>query len=363
MSKTRSGVGAGASNSKKASEKEKQQKVCDLCTGSFKASEEVLQCEGNCRLHMHRYCAGLAKTQYEELVASSTPFVCLVCTQRLHKAEVLALQNELASLKSELVELRSTIANPSSPQLAPLAEHGKTSPSVNSHGDELRALREEVDKIAAVINVEPRNYAKAAATYPTRPKRGPALKRQSRPKGTPGLNRGTTTTDDSPSKRMHAPRQMEKVEGARKMWGTLRTTTSSAVSSTLAKLTTIPQGELHVKRKYKQSNDGVKPMHWWFVLRGSEAVMGKLDDEWGKVSLQTNWKLMPLLRFSNPDHSESSTPDSVQHPSSAIPPHIPSSSSMPTPPLLSSNDNFLPELVNNQAESPPQMDRLPTSLF
>ena len=77
-------------------------------------------------------------------------------------------------------------------------------------------------------------------------------------------------------------------------------------------------------------------MHWWFVLRGSEAVMGKLDEEWGKVSLQTNWKLMPLLRFSNPDHSESSTPDSVQRPPSATPPHIPSS--MPTSPVLSSND-------------------------
>ena len=223
MSKTKSGVGAGASNSKK---EEKQQKVCDLCTGS--------------------YCAGLAKTQYEELVASSTPFVCLVCTQRLHKAEVLALQNELASLKSELVELRSTIANSSSPQLAPLAEHGKTSPSVNSHGDELRALRED----CSCDKRWTKNYAKAAATHPTRPKRGPASKRQSRPKGTPSSNRGTTTTDDSPSKRMHAPRQMEKVEGARKMWGTLRTTTSSAVSSTLAKLTTIPQGELHVKCKY-----------------------------------------------------------------------------------------------------------------
>ena len=90
MSKLKSGA-------KKASEKEKQQRV-DLCTGPFKASEEVLQCEGNCRLHMHRYCAGFPKTQYEELAANSTPFICLVCTQRLHNAQVLVLQNELASL-------------------------------------------------------------------------------------------------------------------------------------------------------------------------------------------------------------------------------------------------------------------------
>ena len=90
------------------------------------------------------------------------------------------------------------------------------------------------------------------------------------------------------------------------MWGTLKTTTSSAVLSTLAKLTTIPQEVLNVKRKYKKSNDRVKPLRWWFVLRGSEDVMKKLDNEWGKVSLQTNWKIMPLLRFSNTDNSKSS---------------------------------------------------------
>ena len=122
MSKLKSGA-------KKASEKEKQQRVCDLCTGPFKASEEVLQCEGNCRLHMHRYCAGLPKSQYEVLTANSTPFICLVCTQRLHKAQVLVLQNELASLKSELLELHTVIAYSSVTQSASPAVHDEISSS------------------------------------------------------------------------------------------------------------------------------------------------------------------------------------------------------------------------------------------
>ena len=54
--------------------------------------------------------ASLSPSSYEELTANSTPFICLVCTQRLHKAQVLVLQNELASLKSELLELRTVIA-------------------------------------------------------------------------------------------------------------------------------------------------------------------------------------------------------------------------------------------------------------
>ena len=57
----------------------------------FKASEEVLQCKGSCHLHMQRYYAGLARRHYMELMSASKPFVCLVCTQQLHKAEVMTL--------------------------------------------------------------------------------------------------------------------------------------------------------------------------------------------------------------------------------------------------------------------------------
>ena len=69
--------------------------------------------------------------------------------------------------------------------------HDEISPSAIDHGEELRAVRAEVDKIVAVMNAKPKSYAKVAATQLTRPKRKPALKRQSRPKETPSTNRET----------------------------------------------------------------------------------------------------------------------------------------------------------------------------
>ena len=155
--------------------KRRSNRECVTCAPAHlnAASEEVFQCEGNCRLHMHRYCVGLPKTQYEELTANSTPFICLVCTQRLHNAQVLVLQNELASLKSELLELRAIIANSSVTQSASPAVHDEISPSAFDHGEELRAVRAEVDKIVAVLNAKPKSYAKVAATQLTRPKRKP----------------------------------------------------------------------------------------------------------------------------------------------------------------------------------------------
>ena len=63
--------------------------------------------------------------------------------------------------------------------------HDEISPSAFDHGEEPLAVRAEVDKIVAVMNAKPKSYAKVAATQLTRPKRKPALKRQSRPKETP----------------------------------------------------------------------------------------------------------------------------------------------------------------------------------
>ena len=63
------------------------------------------------------------------------------------------------------------------------------------------------------------------------------------------------------------------VAGARKVWGTMKETTTAALSNS-------------VKNR------------WWFVLRGGEDLLTKLESEWEYVQLQTKWKLEPLLKFS-----------------------------------------------------------------
>ena len=59
---------------------------------------------------MHRYCAGISRRHYQELTDSSVPFMCLLCSRQLHKAEIQVLQSELASLKAELAELRALVS-------------------------------------------------------------------------------------------------------------------------------------------------------------------------------------------------------------------------------------------------------------
>ena len=89
--------------SKKDGETTKEAELaCDLCDRPFTATEVVLYCEGSCRQRMHRHCAGVSKYHYLELKNSSTSFVCLICTQQLHKAEVQGLESVVAALKDEL---------------------------------------------------------------------------------------------------------------------------------------------------------------------------------------------------------------------------------------------------------------------
>ena len=80
-------------------------RIYDLCDGPFKANEQVLHCEGNCSKFFHRYCAGISKSHYQGLQAGSTPFLCLVCTQQLHKAELSNLHSVIDALKLELCEI------------------------------------------------------------------------------------------------------------------------------------------------------------------------------------------------------------------------------------------------------------------
>ena len=80
----------------------KATKACDLCTGEIKTGEDALQCSGTCRTLVHRYCAGVTIKHYKELLDSSSPFICLHCTQKEHADEIKALRSKLESALAQV---------------------------------------------------------------------------------------------------------------------------------------------------------------------------------------------------------------------------------------------------------------------
>ena len=82
--------------------------------------------------------------------------------------------------------------------------------------------------------------------------------------------------------------QETEVEGAPRVWGTMRSTSSSLLKSALTKFS--PSATLTVKRKTVQSSTGTEKW-WWFVLHDSEEALKSLEEKWETINLYTGWKL------------------------------------------------------------------------
>ena len=115
----------------------------------------------------------------------------------------------------------------------------------------------------------------------------------------------------------HATKK-EKVEGARRVWGTFSMCTASAIHNTIKKLCGIDS--VRVKRKTKELSNG--KMCWWFVLHDEEAKLQAIDAKWEQVEFQTVWKLEPCFRrastpvsqqLSLPQHGDSSREHILNH--------------------------------------------------
>lgn len=266
--------------------------------------DQALLCEGECGLWLHRGCASVPPCLYEKLSNSDEPFVCLTCANGQLKREILLLRNELkgvlelgdtierqrleiATLKTDS-ELRSDLIHQQQSKIAALEA-------------ELVQVKDEVKSLTATTVVVP-PASKESTTYAA--------------KTVTGVPRGNRRQRQSPSSRTAAGAQdhresltnpttstphqtntvKERVAGARRVWGTLPTTPTAAVVSTLKKLTKAGD-KVRVFRKFKTNRQG--KACWWFHLKGDEKDLCDLEKEWNLVILQTNWKLESCFKPQN----------------------------------------------------------------
>ena len=86
-----------------------------------------------------------------------------------------------------------------------------------------------------------------------------------------------------------------------------------------------------MKRKYKLNRHGSgrnRVVRWWFVLRGDEVVMKQLEEYWSKLAMQVDWKLEPLLTYTDTNIEQLNNEDQTSLPQSApVSPPSPSTQS------------------------------------
>ena len=85
------------------------------------------------------------------------------------------------------------------------------------------------------------------------------------------------------------------VEGKRRIWGTRKACSHSAVKHAINQLVPALKDKFQVKRKYKKSHDNI--VRWWHVISGAEEDLKELQKAWEPVQVQTMWKLEPCLLY------------------------------------------------------------------
>ena len=136
-----------------------------------------------------------------------------------------------------------------------------------------------------------------------RPPRSAPIDQTTTNGGAPLANAEPTNNSTEPrSSYRPAARIRTQVLGSRKIWGTLKSTSTQDVSNAISSLMQMPDTSLIVKRKFKiirQNSGRNKLTRWWFVVRGNEEILKLLEEKWNPDSMQAKWKLEPVFCFAD----------------------------------------------------------------
>ncbi len=168
--------------------------------------------------------------------------------------------------------------------------------SLNVLTDEVRSLKATVATLQTAVSIphhckQGDKEAKNGMSWSTVVKKGRGGRQQA-PRINPSNGRQqenhTGSSGGTKPDRPTPTRSKLKVAGVRRIWGTLKTSPTSAIASALKKFTTVGS-KLTVKRKFKTNEAG--KVKWWFLVKGVEDDLSKLEGEWQQVKVQTAWRL------------------------------------------------------------------------
>ena len=251
--------------------------ICGLCCKPIiEDRDDALLCEGSCDKWLHRYCAGVTETQYEALQDSTLPFLSFICSQLKQATVIKVMQAKIDMLTAEVTELRSTVSD------------------LNVQISSLKSPNKEPSKADAMDGNTWTEVVRRGRRQVVTDTAGSRSKYQSL------ANRHSQQQISAP-RRTQRPMQGVSVPGARRIWGTLKSTTTRAVENVITTLTKVRGSELKIKRKYKTATgNSTHVVRWWFVVRAEESVLEQVQKEWNQVAMQTNWKFTPLLQHAKP---------------------------------------------------------------
>ena len=96
-----------------------------------------------------------------------------------------------------------------------------------------------------------------------------------------------------------------QVKEARKIWGTLKSTTPTAIANTIKNthwaLWPTQEESSHQEEVQNIPQQQQKVTKLWFVVHGDESMLEQLTTKWNSIEVQMAWKLEPDLCYKKND--------------------------------------------------------------
>ena len=248
--------------------------TCAVCEQKIvDGKDQAIFCEGVCQRWLHRYCAGVSLPYFEAMSSSPEPFYCVGCLQVSYNAEMASLREIISSMRTEITELRETVKEMST----------KCSCSQNHDRSSSDGAWKRVERAVRGGRVRGGKSGAEGGKGRNRVCGEGGVRESSggsKSKSIQGTSSETTKTK--------GPAERVRVQGARRIWGTMKQTTHTSLKHVILKF--CPTISLKIKRKTISDQDG-QVKRWWFVIHAPEDVLTTLDTAWEQIQLQTGWKV------------------------------------------------------------------------
>ena len=105
-----------------AGKQSKKSNICPLCdepiieSGEHTKGQDAVYCEGQCKTWLHRKCAALPKSVFDQIGKSDEPFVCCYCLLVTQKIEIQSLKSLVESLNTKLLQLSNQLNSVDTPK-------------------------------------------------------------------------------------------------------------------------------------------------------------------------------------------------------------------------------------------------------
>jgi len=263
---------------------------CAVCDDKIvDGKDEALFCEGRCQLWMHRYCAGVSRSQFKSLGTSTEmSYECATCFRESMAKRVQTLEDRVATILTEVSELQSVVKSfhQLQSELTSLtSEVAAVRDSRMRWSDVVGSGRQhDGDTGNAISKSHTKQQSSVEGLHHLSSECGSVVQEGSgivggwgraRERSSNGFGRGRGSNvfggrgrgggrqgrggvsdvgwlgvnrrdQSGPGKQK---RKFVKVSEAKKVWGTLRVTTALAVTNAISSIAKIPIDDMVVKRK------------------------------------------------------------------------------------------------------------------